>query len=298
MPECALEPFEGDIELFAARFRRELSVEAGDGVFLYTGSPVHCLSDIRQSYATAKEALLYKYVYDDSRIIIYDKVRTEGLNYVGIDRDEFNRFIEQIEELQSEAVQATVGALFRDFREKRYAPESVKMSIHQCVLGVTKTIRGMDGDERSLVSLAPIIGWHDLNLSIGELKRLFSEFIEESQRCIAELRKEQGKGGIQKIRSYIETNYSSNISLKSIAARFFINPVYLGQLFKKTYGVYFNDFLLQIRVNEAKKLLRQSSDIRIYEVAEKVGFSSADYFVTQFEKIEHMTPSEYRNKLL
>jgi two-component system response regulator YesN len=61
--------------------------------------------------------------------------------------------------------------------------------------------------------------------------------------------------------------------------------------------MYFNEYLLQIRVSEAKKLLRQT-DMRSYEVAEKVGFSNADYFVTQFEKIEHVTPTEYRNKLL
>ncbi|HTG68651.1 MAG TPA: helix-turn-helix domain-containing protein, partial [Candidatus Udaeobacter sp.] len=158
--------------------------------------------------------------------------------------------------------------------------------------------RSMEGDEQSLLSLQPMLGWQDINLSLGELKKLFTAFIEESQQSIAELRKKQQKGGIQKIKCYIEGNFSQNISLKSIAAQFYINPVYLGQLFKKTYGVYFNEFLLQLRVNEAKKLLRQSCSMRIYEIAEKVGFSNSDYFVTQFEKIEHMTPTEYRNKLM
>ncbi|WP_373233256.1 response regulator [Cohnella sp.] len=293
-----LASFEGNIAIFAAKLREKLSAEAGGGVFLYAGSPVNSLSDIQQSYRTAKEALLYKYVHDDSRIVIYDQVRANPLNYVGIDPNGFNRLIEQIEEMQEEAVKGVIDVLFQNFRLKYYAPEAVKMNIHQCVLGVTKAIRDMGGDEQTLNSFAPIVGWHDLNLSLGELKRLFSDFTSESQRYIAELRKEQARGGIHKIRCYIEVNYSSNISLKSIAAQFYINPVYLGQLFKKTYGVYFNDFLLQIRVNEAKRLLRQSSDMRIYEIAEKVGFSNADYFVTQFEKIEQMTPSEYRNKLL
>ncbi|MFC5470841.1 response regulator [Cohnella suwonensis] len=292
-----LEGFGGEMEPFAAKLRMELVDRAGEGVFLFVGSPAGYLSDIRYSYATAKEALLYKFVHDDSRIVVYDKVKSDRLNDFGIDPERLNRFIEQLEEQRTDEVKATVEGWFREFRDKRYAPEAVKMNIHQCVLGVTKTIRGMDGDERTLASLAPIVEWHDLNLSIGEIKRLFEAFVEESQNFIAELRKAQMKGGINKIRAYIETNYSSNISLKSIAALFFINPVYLGQLFKKTYGVYFNDFLLHIRVNEAKKLLRQSADMRIYEIAERVGFSNADYFVTQFEKIEHMTPTEYRNKL-
>jgi two-component system, response regulator YesN len=76
-----------------------------------------------------------------------------------------------------------------------------------------------------------------------------------------------------------------------------MNPVYLGQLFKKTYGIYFKDYLLQVRINEAKKMLRQSEK-RIYEIAESVGFNNTDYFVTIFGKLVNITPSEYRNKLI
>ena len=68
------------------------------------------------------------------------------------------------------------------------------------------------------------------------------------------------------------------------------------QLFKKTYNIYFKDYLLQVRIEEAKKLLKRS-DLRIYEVAEKVGFGSPDYFVTQFEKKVGSTPSQYRQRV-
>lgn len=298
LPSFLLAPFNGELERFLIKLRAALDVHLGKGVFIYAGTPVSCLSDIRESYKSAKEAILYKYINEDSRIVISDQIQSEKLNYIGLDSTEFDQFIMQIEEQQLEAVKATVDKWFSDFREKRYAPEAVKMNIQQCLMAILKTIRSMEGDEQSLLSLQPMLGWQDINLSLGELKKLFTAFIEESQQSIAELRKEQQKGGIQKIKCYIENNFSQNISLKSIAALFYVNPVYLGQLFKKTYGVYFNEFLLQLRVNEAKKLLRQSCSMRIYEVAEKVGFSNSDYFVTQFEKIEHMTPTEYRNKLM
>ena len=48
---------------------------------------------------------------------------------------------------------------------------------------------------------------------------------------------------------------------------------------------------------EAKRLLR-ATDLRVYEIAERVGFKNADYFVTQFEKLEHMTQTEYRTSQL
>jgi two-component system response regulator YesN len=55
--------------------------------------------------------------------------------------------------------------------------------------------------------------------------------------------------------------------------------------------------LLNIRIQEAKRLLRQT-DLKVYEIASKVGFSNSDYFVTQFEKVERKTPMEYKNSLI
>ncbi|QTH46577.1 helix-turn-helix domain-containing protein [Cohnella sp. LGH] len=57
-------------------------------------------------------------------------------------------------------------------------------------------------------------------------------------------------------------------------------PPSAGQLFKKTYGVYFNEHLLQIRIPEAKRQLRQT-DRKVYETAANVGFGNSDYFVIE-----------------
>ncbi|MNW20273.1 DNA-binding transcriptional regulator AraC [compost metagenome] len=50
-------------------------------------------------------------------------------------------------------------------------------------------------------------------------------------------------------------------------------------------------------MEEAKKLLRQT-DLRMYEIAERVGIKNANYFVSQFEKLVKLSPMEYRNKLV
>jgi two-component system, response regulator YesN len=265
-------------------------------VFLYAGSPVNRLQDIHQSYACAKEAVLHKYIHDDSGIVVYEEGQMPALHYRTICQDLLDRLLEQVEELRLEELRTTVDDLFRSFREECYAPEAMKMSLHQCVLSMVRVIQNMQGNERSLQSLESMMNWQDMNLSLGELQRLFTAFAEESGKYIRALRKDCQQGGIQHIRTYIEQHAAENISLKGIAARFYMNPVYLGQLFRKTYGVYFNEFLLKLRIQEAKRLLRQT-DLRIYEIAERVGFGSSDYFVTQFEKMVHATPTEYRNSL-
>lgn len=155
----------------------------------------------------------------------------------------------------------------------------------------------MDGEEKRIISLPAMTNWEKYNLTLDELKRLFTNYLLEGAVVIQELRKENMKGDIYKLKAYVEKNYHENISLKSIASKFYMNPVYLGQLFKKTFGVYFKEYLLTLRIDEAKNLLRKT-DLRVYEIAEKVGFGSTDYFVTQFEKVSKMTPTEYRNQLL
>lgn len=302
IPDHFLKCYEAKIEMFMKALQRELEGamplkdREASRVFLYAGSPVNRLQDIHQSYACAKEAVLHKYIHDDSGIVVYEEGQMPALHYRTICQDLLDRLLEQVEELRLEELRTTVDDLFRSFREECYAPEAMKMSLHQCVLSMVRVIQNMQGNERSLRSLESMMNWQDMNLSLGELQRLFTAFAEESGKYIRALRKDCQQGGIQHIRAYIEQHAAENISLKGIAARFYMNPVYLGQLFRKTYGVYFNEFLLKLRVQEAKRLLRQT-DLRIYEIAERVGFGSSDYFVTQFEKMVHATPTEYRNSL-
>ncbi|WP_342415934.1 response regulator [Paenibacillus sp. FSL R10-2782] len=302
VPDFFLKSFECRADAFVKALQRELEEmellknQMGNRVFIYMGSPVQRLQDIHRSYERAKEAALHKYIHDRSGIVLYQEEEIPTLQYRTIHQDVLDCLTEQIEEIRLEELYSTIDHLFCIFREQHYAPEAVKMNLHQCVISIVRVIQNMQGDERSLQSLEPMMGWQDMNLSLGELQRLFTAFAEESSRMIGVLRKERQQGGIQHIRTYIEQHAAENINLKSIAARFYINPVYLGQLFRKTYGVYFNEFLLQLRVQEAKRLLRQT-DLRIYEIAERVGFGSPDYFVTQFEKLVQAKPSEYRSSL-
>jgi two-component system response regulator YesN len=292
-----LQFFQGQIGRFAKDLQRTLSEQFNQTFYIYVGKPVNDLLKLSISYKTAKDALQYKYINDEVKTVIYDDIHKLSLNYISMNNDLFQQLIEYIEEKSIQKINETIDSIFNDFKVRRYAPEAIKLTIHNIVSKVLEIMENMDNDKNKLQTLEPIVSWQDLNISFKELKGLFSAFIMESTELLNTHRKEFVTGGIQKIKSYIEEHYDENINLKSIAGKFYMNPVYLGQLFKKVYGVFFNEFLLQLRINEAKKLLRQT-DMRIYEIAEKVGFTNADYFVTQFAKIEQMTPTEYRNKLL
>lgn len=102
---------------------------------------------------------------------------------------------------------------------------------------------------------------------------------------------------IQKIMKYVKDNLSNrNLSLNYIASNvLYMNPDYLGKLFKKECGMKFSDYLMSTRMEKAKKLIRTAADLKLYEIANMLGFSvDATYFSQSFYKYTGMLPSEFR----
>lgn len=297
VPDLYLASYNGSIESFMERMLAQLQERFPYELRIYIGKSVSSIKELQLSYASAKDTMAYKYLKHNERILYNKDIAGLELHYRHLDDEVYRRLVEAVEESDIHAINQAVNRLFVDFQDKRFSPEAIKTAIVQCVLAIGKSIRNMEGDEKELRGIEPVLNWYDHNVTLEELRRIFASFAIEAGEMMNSLYQAYGKGGIQKIKCYVDQNFHKNLSLKSIAAQFFMNSAYLGQLFKKSYGVYFNDYLQQLRITEAKKLLRQK-DLRVYEIADRVGYSNADYFVTQFEKLEQVTPTEYRNRLI
>ena len=73
------------------------------------------------------------------------------------------------------------------------------------------------------------------------------------------------------------------------------NSSYLGKIFNKKVGEGFNVFVDKVRIKHSKELLL-TTDFKVYEIAEKVGYKNVDYFHTKFKKYVKMSPAEFRKK--
>lgn len=93
--------------------------------------------------------------------------------------------------------------------------------------------------------------------------------------------------------NYIQQNYSSDIGLEDIAKEFNITPKYSSLLIKRLLNRNFKDVLNGIRINEAKKLLSENKNIKINEVAKKVGFNNSNTFIRVFKKYVGTSPGLY-----
>ncbi|MNJ60510.1 HTH-type transcriptional regulator YesS [compost metagenome] len=90
----------------------------------------------------------------------------------------------------------------------------------------------------------------------------------------------------------IERNFSENLKLETLSGVLNYNSAYLGKLFKNETGEYFNTYLDKVRIEKAKSYLEDG--LKVYQVAEKVGYTNVDYFHSKFKKYVGTSPSAYR----
>jgi len=100
---------------------------------------------------------------------------------------------------------------------------------------------------------------------------------------------------IKKTIEFIESNYSTKISVEEMAARIGLNRKYLSTLFKETLNISLQDFLIQYRLNKARELMI-NPNLSIGEIAISVGYNDMFQFSHAFKKLNGLSPSDFRNK--
>lgn len=96
------------------------------------------------------------------------------------------------------------------------------------------------------------------------------------------------------VQKALETRFDDpELTLLQIASELNVSANYLGTIYKKERGESFNSELTNIRIAKAKQLLI-TSNLKVYDISQKCGFSDSKYFALTFRKITGMTPSDYR----
>lgn len=102
---------------------------------------------------------------------------------------------------------------------------------------------------------------------------------------------------VEKAKDYMAASYQKVMTVEEIAQHVDRNPNYLCHIFNSIEGVSITEYLNQLRIEKAKKLLKTTS-LMSYEIAEKVGFVNYRYFTQIFKKYTGLSPTGYRNSLL
>lgn len=164
------------------------------------------------------------------------------------------------------------------YREFDYAQEAIRLGVLRFLLKPSK----MD-ELREAISAA--------------CDRLKAIHEEETEKMLPEEDKASAAGyTTAKALRYMQEHFAERLSLNEVAEMNYISPWHLSKLLKKETGENFVDLISRIRVDNAKKLLKNPA-LKIYEISERVGFSDIAYFSKTFKKLAGVTPVEYRRSI-
>ncbi|RED54920.1 response regulator transcription factor [Cohnella lupini] len=164
------------------------------------------------------------------------------------------------------------------------------------------------GDEAELGKLLSELRTHlkhYLKVPFQVLQSGLLEEIKAVPQVVAQFRQQSASGKFEALESggdkaidialqYIQAHYNEELSLEKVAAIVFLNPVYFSQLFKQKTGHGYKDYVISLRLEQAKKLLGDSK-LKLSDIAERIGYQDVRHFTQVFRKKYEMTPTEYRN---
>lgn len=102
---------------------------------------------------------------------------------------------------------------------------------------------------------------------------------------------------MQSVKDVIEKHYmEAEFSLQDAAEEMHLSPQHLSRMFHKEMGITFIDYLTRVRIRKAIGLLYQD-DLKMYEIAENVGYATQHYFSNVFKKNMGVSPAEYRKSI-
>lgn len=95
------------------------------------------------------------------------------------------------------------------------------------------------------------------------------------------------------IDAYIQSHYSSHMNVLSLAKHFHIGKTKIYEISKQNYGMGIAEYIRKLRIEKAKQLLLEESDLSLAEIGFKCGFNDYNYFITVFKRVVGLPPKKY-----
>lgn len=174
--------------------------------------------------------------------------------------------------------------------------ENVYILLNDIVITTLTTVKELGFELEEVIN---IMAKHLPTTSQGDLEDL-QQWVESFLWDINDLIKSRPEGDseqlIKTMKSYVDENYRTGVTLHSMAIQLNMSPSQLSKLFFSYMGENFSDYVNGLKEQKAKELLK-ATDQRIYEIADYLGFSDAYYFSSWFKRTVGCSPTEYRESL-
>ncbi|MFH1073565.1 MAG: PocR ligand-binding domain-containing protein [Candidatus Firestonebacteria bacterium] len=129
--------------------------------------------------------------------------------------------------------------------------------------------------------------------STVKLLSFFADYFCETGRKLKVRARASERPEILSVKKYIEQHFREPVNLAEAANYVSLSPAYLSHIFNKITGMHFIDYLQNLRIGEAKKLLKQT-DWSITKISSDIGYNNLTHFNRVFKKLENVCPKDFR----
>lgn len=208
-------------------------------------------------------------------------------------KKQMDALVGAIEENRKDKIADCVNAVYEKIHENRLDADMVNVNVNYLLFQLIHLAVQQDENvnQEEILNFISANAFQEKTMR-GSRAHLIG-FAGEYAEYLSQLRSRSARGTLGDIEREIRENYAQNLTLKELSKKYYVNSAYLGQIFRKKYGMSFKEYLNGYRIERAAELLMHSN-MKVYEIAERVGYRDLDYFIDKFIDGKGCTPSRYR----
>ncbi|MGG6312376.1 response regulator [Paenibacillus macerans] len=245
------------------------------------------------SYDEAKQALEYFLLFPKEKIIQYEQI---NMSKVLIRSESSIRWEQYIQLLHARNAAELTEAIQADFANLQQQEGMTPRHLWRIAAEVMVRLKLAAEEVRPadpvleekfsdhLELLHNTVEWAGLMEILGDIAQMSVDTLQTANYSPV----------ILQVLKLVKDTYTENWTLMQLGDRFHTHPVYLGQLFRKETGESFAGYMNRYRIEQAKRLLRETN-LKVNQVAREVGYWEAAYFNRQFRKYVGVSPMEYKS---
>ena len=252
-----------------------IAIDSGLSVNQLSASSKQLRRELLQSLIFVKSSLLY----------LNDHARKEKDGAQRSFAEETARVMEAVEHKKYELLAEEWLRLTASWEAGQATQYVIMQTLFRVLAGLGQHGLNRQLDLEMLVSQS--LSYEDLN---GKLALFFNGLLQSAG---LEHKPASAYSVVEQVEHYLKANYREAISMQSLSREFGLVPNYLSVLFKKEIGLTPLEYLMDYRMNEAKRIMDAQPHLLLKQVASEVGYADQLYFSRVFKKRTGLSPSEY-----
>ena len=247
--------------------------------------------NLRKAYKEAKAARIEAFLNGSHEVEYQDEILRQGGE---LNVEKMHQIAQMIGTNKITEALKMVEQYFGEVSRERYSGQVLEQSINVLIDEILHIYRNVLQEETELLRFRNIFRFSQKDELMEELTGWMIGFHEKLD---SEFDDYKNKSRIEEALAYIKDNYSQDLNMAVVSNHVSMNYSFFSYAFKQYTGKNFVNYLKELRMNEAKRLLAET-DMRVIEISQQIGYENEKHFMKTFKKECGVSPTEYRKNML